>query len=87
MQAPGVLRINQLRQQNLTHLSIGIMSSIKVIKVNEVKNNYWVSKEIEYKNILQTQSFIRSIKTMADQCYYLGFSPFLYEDQSAEKCF
>ena len=61
MQAPGVLRINQLRQQNLTHLSIGIMSSIKVIKVNEVKNNYWVSKEIEYKNILQTQSFIKYI--------------------------
>ena len=45
MQALGVLGINQLRQQKLTHLSFGIESSSKVIKVNEVKNNYWVSKE------------------------------------------
>ena len=61
MQALGVLGINQLRQQKLSHLSIGIKSSSKVIKVNEVKNNYWVSKEIEYKNILRTQYFIRCI--------------------------
>ena len=61
MQALGVLGINQLRQQKLTHLSFGIKSSSKVIKVNEVNNNYGVSKEIEYKNILRTQYFIRSI--------------------------
>ena len=61
MQAPGILGINQLRQQKLTHLSFGIESSSKVIKVNEVKTDYGFLKKwntrISFKHNLSSEVY------------------------------